>query len=262
MTKLSVNVNKLATLRNSRGKNLPDVLALSEKILGFGVHGLTVHPRPDGRHIRPADVAVLSQLVRDWNLNHPEKMEFNVEGYPSRDYLDLINTHRPHQATLVPDPPEALTSNAGWDLVKEREFLKDVVNRLRETGTRVSLFVDPFTFSADQENALIEIKPDRIELYTEKYADHFHTPERDSVTQVYQDVARRAKNHGIGVNAGHDLNQENLRFLVERIPWLEEVSIGHALICEALEAGLERTVKSYLKLLKEETNEHSHVKRA
>lgn len=246
MTKLSVNVNKLATLRNSRGKNLPDVVHFAEKILGCGAHGLTVHPRPDGRHIRKCDVEALSALVHSWNRSHPG-VEFNIEGYPSEDFLQLIARVQPDQCTLVPDSPEALTSNAGWDFKKDEKLLKTVLDRLHGR-TRVSLFADPKTLDAAQSEALQRLKPNRIELYTEAYADHFATPERSSVTARYRKAAEIARGHGIGVNAGHDLNQQNLGYLIERIPWIDEVSIGHALICEALEQGMENTIHSYLKI--------------
>lgn len=255
MTRLSVNVNKLATLRNSREKNNPDVAALSRKILTYGAHGLTVHPRPDGRHIRRGDVASLHELVREWNKTAPRPVEYNIEGYPSPDYMALLREFTPHQATLVPDPPEALTSNAGWNVSGEAHFLKPIIHELKSLGIRVSLFVDPFEFSEAHLKALIQVGADRIELYTEKYADAYSTPERAAVTARYAEVARQADTHGLGVNAGHDLNQENLCFLLENAPPIEEVSIGHALICESLEQGLETTVKNYLRLV---AHDHSH----
>lgn len=249
MTQLSVNVNKLATLRNSRGKNTPDVEAFARKILLYGAHGLTVHPRPDGRHIRVHDVEAIGALVREWNQKN-RQVEFNIEGYPSEDFLRLIETHRPHQATLVPDPPEALTSNAGWDLVAAKPLLNEVLPRLRAFGTRVSLFVEPSKFDALQEQALRELKPERIELYTEAFADAFTTSERDQVTAEYARVASRAEALGIGVNAGHDLSQLNLAYLLQRVPQIAEVSIGHALMCEALEQGMETTITNYLRIVK------------
>ncbi|MBX3023050.1 MAG: pyridoxine 5'-phosphate synthase [Bdellovibrionales bacterium] len=248
MTRLSVNVNKLATLRNSREKNLPDVTRMARQILAYGAHGITVHPRPDGRHIRHADVFSLAEMIAGWNSSQPP-VEFNIEGYPAPEFLQLLTEIRPNQATLVPDPPEALTSNAGWDLVRSEALLRDVLLRVQTSGARVSLFIDPFRFDDAQGAALKRLKPERIELYTEKFSDSFHTPQRDSVTAEYARVAQFADNLGIGVNAGHDLNQENLRYLVEKISLLDEVSIGHALICEALEQGLETTVRNYLRLL-------------
>lgn len=257
MTRLSVNVNKLATLRNSRGKNLPDVEALAEKILGFGAHGITVHPRPDGRHIRNADVRTLGKLLRSRPPSPRGKVEFNVEGYPADDFLDLIEEVRPNQVTLVPDPPEALTSNAGWSLSGNKDFLTRVQKRLRATGARISLFLDPFMFTDAEALALAEIAPDRIELYTERFADDFSTDQRERTTSLYARAARIVHGLGIGVNAGHDLNQKNLGYLIESIPIVTEVSIGHALICEALEQGLETTVKNYLKILADAENPRS-----
>lgn len=250
MTRLSVNVNKLATLRNSRGKNTPDVARMAKRILEWGARGITVHPRPDGRHIRVDDVRVLGRLVHDWKRQHDAEVEFNIEGYPSPDYIELIREMRPDQATLVPDPPEALTSNAGWDLLAQESLLTSVLKDLRhEANTRVSLFVDPAGFDDNQAAALSRLRPDRIELYTERFSDHFQSPDRDRVTEEYRRVSEIARNLGIGVNAGHDLNQDNLAFLVRRIPWIDEVSIGHALVCEALVDGFEKTVKNYLRIL-------------
>lgn len=259
MCRLSVNVNKLATLRNSRGKNNPDVAALSRRILGYGVRGLTVHPRPDGRHIRLSDVEQLHGLVAEWTAAG-DPVEFNIEGYPSADFMGLMKRFKPEQATLVPDPPEALTSNAGWDLANREPFLTDTVRDLQASHIRVSLFVDPFEFDAKQAQALAAIRPDRIELYTERFADSFGTGEQAAVTARYRDVALQARQMGIEVNAGHDLNQQNLSYLCEQIPFIKEVSIGHALICEALEQGLQTTIGNYLKILA--PYESSHAQRA
>lgn len=253
MTQLSVNVNKLATLRNSRGKNRPNVSEFALKILELGVAGLTVHPRPDGRHIRPNDVADLHALSRRWKAERDAKVEFNIEGFPSNDYLKLLERFPPDQATLVPDPPEALTSNAGWDLERHEEFLTGVTRDIQKTGARVSLFVDPFRFTPEQERALARIQPDRIELYTERYAEAFETAERTLVTEEYKAAATSARALGLGVNAGHDLSQENLLYLIQQIPWIEEVSIGHALFCEALEQGLATTIRRYLQILQQST---------
>ena len=262
MSRLSVNVNKLATLRNSRGKNIPDVAVLSRKILEYGAHGLTVHPRPDGRHIRRHDVADLHALVKSWNRLATEPVEFNIEGYPSEDFLELLKQFPPHQATLVPDPPEALTSNAGWNLAGNVHLLKPIVARIKGMGIRVSLFVDPFEFDPAQKRALQEVGADRIELYTEKYADAFPTSERNAVTATYKNAARAAGEIGCGVNAGHDLNQANLVHLLTAVPEIEEVSIGHALISEALEQGLETTVKNYLQLMAGTRRDDSHASRS
>jgi pyridoxine 5-phosphate synthase len=250
MTHLSVNVNKLATLRNSRGKNLPDVTLMAERILGYGAHGITVHPRPDERHIRTVDVFSLHGLMTTWNRTASAHAEFNIEGYPSVDFLEMIASVRPDQCTLVPDPPEALTSNAGWHLAGRETELSTVLKKLREIGVRSSVFVDPKDMSPANLSALGRLKPDRIELYTEAFADAFATSEQNQVLLSYVEAAERARELGIGVNAGHDLNQRNLQTLVKAIPWINEVSIGHALICEALEQGMETTISNYLRLLK------------
>jgi pyridoxine 5-phosphate synthase len=241
MTHLSVNVNKIATLRNSRGKNTPDVVRSSLDLIAFGAEGITVHPRPDERHIRRQDVLDLAQAVT---------VEFNIEGYPSEDYLELVEKVRPAQATLVPDPPEALTSNAGWDIVKNREFLQLVLSRLKRAQVRTSLFIDPFTLNDHALETLKEIHPDRIELYTEAYADAYPTSRRDEVTAVYKKAADNAIRLGIGINAGHDLNLHNLKHLALSIPQLDEVSIGHALISDSLYFGFEKTIEKYLACLK------------
>lgn len=252
MTKLSVNVNKLATLRNSREKNNPNLEWWGRKILEWQAHGLTVHPRPDGRHIRTADVLVLSKLVHAWTGS--PKPEFNVEGYPSDEYFDLVKQSKPHQCTLVPDPPEALTSNAGWDFAANEKFLIDVTKRLHDRGTRVSLFLEPKTFDSRQAEALSKIGCDRVELYTEDYADAFIDGKLASILPVYKKAATVATELGLGINAGHDLNQQNLGALIDAIPRLAEVSIGHALICEALEQGFETTIRNYLKILADHAN--------
>lgn len=249
MTKLSVNVNKLATLRNARGKNTPDVAAASREILVWGAHGITVHPRPDGRHIRTEDVTVLGAVVREHNSTFNTKREFNIEGYPSSDYLAMVIEHRPDQATLVPDPPEALTSSAGWAVAANEKLLSQVVNELKKAQVRVSIFIEPETFTAADYEALNRVRPDRVELYTEAFADRFGTAEQAQVLALYAGVAARVQEMGIGLNAGHDLNQENLAALVGAIPAIAEVSIGHALVCESLYDGLETTVKNYLRIL-------------
>lgn len=248
MTHLSVNVNKLATLRNARGKNTPDVTVLARKILTYGAHGITIHPRPDGRHIRTHDVRDLRQMINEWNAKNP-RVEYNIEGYPSDDFIELLLDTDPDQATLVPDPPNAVTSNAGWDLVANFKFLEGVLARLHKERIRVSLFVEPATFNEEQERALAALRPNRIELYTEAYADAWATEQRLVVTREYTRVAKVAQQYGIEVNAGHDLTQSNLEFLLREVPHIKEVSIGHALICEALEQGLETTVKNYLAIV-------------
>ena len=240
-TRLSVNVNKLATIRNSRGKNNPDVLATSLDIVKFGAEGITVHPRPDERHIRRSDVYALRPKL---------DVEFNIEGYPSDDFLDMVTEVEADQCTLVPDPPNVLTSNAGWKVVENKLLLKHAVEKLHSAGVRVSIFVDPRTVTEDDFKVMKELGVDRIELYTEEYAESYPTSRRDEVTAVYKKTAEMARAHGIGINAGHDLNTENLKHLVQAIPFIDEVSIGHALICDALYWGLEATIKKYLDCLK------------
>lgn len=244
-TKLSVNVNKLATLRNSRGKNNPDVVATTLKIIEYGAEGITVHPRPDERHIRQSDVFAISQAMRD---KHPS-LEFNIEGYPSPNFLALLDSIRPHQATLVPDPPDALTSNAGWKLEPNEKFLKEIVTKIKNLNIRVSLFMDPEDYSSQTIEVLKTIGAHRIELYTEAYADAYPTPQRKEVTKKYLHLAKACFDEGIGINAGHDLDLKNLKYLVESIPYISEVSIGHALICDSLEMGLKPTIQAYLDCL-------------
>lgn len=232
MTKLSVNVNKVATLRNARGGNIPNVCQVAIDCERFGADGITVHPRPDERHIRYADV---------WELKSVLKTEFNIEGYPSEKLLNLVKSVKPHQVTLVPDAPEAITSNAGWDTVKNFDFLKDIVAELQEEGIRVSIFVD--TNLKNIEYASLT-GTDRVELYTEPYAKEYST-NREKAIAPFIEAAQLAKKLGLGLNAGHDLNLQNLRYLHENIPWLDEVSIGHALISDALYFGLQETIKQY-----------------
>jgi pyridoxine 5-phosphate synthase len=246
MTALSVNVNKLATLRNSREKNRPDVKEMARDILRFGAQGITVHPRPDGRHIRTNDVFELRELLNSWE----GKAEYNIEGFPSPDYLRMVQEALPDQVTLVPDPPEALTSNAGWDLAKNQAQLKGIVTDLKSMGLRVSLFIDPFQWNSRQMEALCAVSPQRVELYTEKFAEDFPTEQRSATTKIYKAVAQEIQTQGIDINAGHDLNLENLGFLLANIPQIKEVSIGHALICEALYLGMETTIHRYLEILK------------
>jgi pyridoxine 5-phosphate synthase len=251
MTKLSVNVNKLATLRNARGKNNPDVLQWSMAIERMGVHGITVHPRPDERHIRFADVHEIAKQVRG---------EFNIEGYPDDAWLKLVEAIVPDQATLVPDPPDAITSNAGFNVQKDSEILETAVNRIgslkksrtagESSGTRISVFIDPTEFTQRDADLLSEMRVQRIELYTEAFAESFDKLNGPEVTAMYRRAAEFAKNAGLGVNAGHDLTAENLPALIHAIPWIDEVSIGHALICDALKFGMEKTIQMYLEALK------------
>lgn len=241
MTLLSVNVNKLATLRNSRGGDTPNVVEKALEIVGYGAQGITVHPRPDGRHIRKQDVYDLSKRL---------SVEFNIEGYPSEDFISLINEVRPAQCTLVPDPPEVLTSNAGWKIIENKDLLTNVVKRLKESGCRVSLFFDPYDFTDNElEVARNEVGADRIELYTEMYAKAFGNKAESEVLEVYAEAAKEASRVGLGINAGHDLNLFNLKKFVTEVPHVAEVSIGHALICDALDYGMKDTIKKYLDCL-------------
>lgn len=237
MTKLSVNINKIAVIRNSRGGNMPDVLLAARRIEGFGAEGITVHPRPDGRHIRYDDVRELKKLVTT---------ELNIEGNPIDSFTDLVLEVVPAQVTLVPDAANAITSNAGWDTIANREFLIEKIAQFKAKGIRVSVFVDPVP---EMVRGAKECGADRVELYTEAYAAGYHA-DREKAIAPYVAAAEEAKRCGLGLNAGHDLNLDNLAYFVERIPWTDEVSIGHALISDALYLGLESTVGSYLEQLK------------
>lgn len=239
MTKLSVNINKIATLRNARGGNNPDVLRTAVDCELFGADGITVHPRPDERHIRYADVKALRPLIRT---------EMNIEGNPIDRYIDLVLGVRPTQVTLVPDGDEQLTSNHGWDTIANRTFLTDVVGRFNEAGIRTSIFVD--ADAAMVEGAKV-CGAARVELYTEPYAAGYAAG-RDEAIKPFVEAAVAAREAGLGLNAGHDLSLENLRYYHECIPWTDEVSIGHALICDALYLGLEETIKRYKQCLVEE----------
>ncbi|MBA2709941.1 MAG: pyridoxine 5'-phosphate synthase [Tatlockia sp.] len=241
MARLSVNVNKLATIRNSRGKNNPDVLKTSLEIIAYGAEGITVHPRPDGRHIRKEDVYELSKSI---------DVEFNIEGYPDQNFLDLVKVIKPAQCTLVPDPPHVLTSNAGWQVEKNLKFLQETIRSLHESNIRTSLFIDPFRLSTGDLESLGLTKTDRVELYTEAYADSFGTEKSDAILQVYKDKAAAINALGIELNAGHDLNLDNLAPFIDAIPTIKEVSIGHALICDALHFGMRETISRYLACLK------------
>ena len=228
MTNLSVNINKIATLRNARGENVPDLLKVAADCEAFGADGITVHPRPDERHIRRDDVYRLRPLV---------KTEFNIEGYPSPEFMELVMRVKPEQVTLVPDAPDALTSSAGWNVGQHMEFLTSIVDRLREGGIRSSIFV-----GTDIENVQLAARTgaDRIELYTKPYADLY--PENpEAAVAPFVEAAHAAFSAGLGVNAGHDLSLVNLAYFHRNIPRLSEVSIGHALICDALYLGLEKT---------------------
>lgn len=237
MTKLSVNINKIATLRNARGGTIPDILKAAVDCESFGAQGITVHPRPDERHIRYSDVLQLRPLITT---------EFNIEGNPERKFMDLVIKVKPHQVTLVPDSNEALTSNAGWDTTSHYSFLTEIIDELRNNGIRSSIFVG--TNPIDIQHAA-KIGADRIELYTEPYASGY-SANREAAIKPFIEAAKLAKKLGLGVNAGHDLNLENLAFFHENIPWVEEVSIGHALIADALYLGLKKTIESYRNCLK------------
>lgn len=237
MTKLSVNINKIATLRNARGGNVPDLLKVARDVQHFGGQGITIHPRPDERHIRYQDARDLKDVVYT---------EYNIEGNPERGFLDLVLEVKPDQVTLVPDAPDAITSNAGWDTVKHRDFLREIVSEFRRNSIRVSIFVNPILAMVEGAAAT---GTDRIELYTEGFARQFSLGNRDGVLP-YTESAILAQRLGLGLNAGHDLSLDNLKFFKDNTPGLLEVSIGHALISEALYLGLDNTVNLYLQRLR------------
>ena len=238
MTRLSVNINKVATLRNARGGNVPNVLQVAMDCERFGADGITVHPRPDERHIRYSDVRELRPLITT---------EFNIEGYPCDSFMNLVLEVRPDQVTLVPDPPGVLTSSAGWDTVENLDFLRSIVSQLKEKGIRVSIFVaaDPIMV----EHAAMA-GADRVELYTEPYASTY-SQNREEAIRPFIAAAQKAKEMGLGLNAGHDLSLENLAYLCQEIPTIDEVSIGHALIADALYLGLEETIRRYHSLVQQ-----------
>ncbi len=237
MTQLSVNINKVATLRNARGENMPDVQRFATECELLGANGITVHPRPDERHIRHSDVFLLRPLV---------KTEFNIEGYPSPEFMDLVLKVKPEQVTLVPDSPEDLTSHEGWDVKANMEFLTGIVDTLREAGIRTSIFVGTDT---DNIKAAAATGTDRIELYTKPYVDNYERNPEEAVAP-FVEASRAAHRAGLGVNAGHDLNLENLEFFHKSLPYLNEVSIGHSLISDALYLGLAETIRRYKECLK------------
>ena len=236
MTRLSVNINKIATLRNARGGNLPDVIKTAIDCEEFGAEGITVHPRPDERHIRYEDVKKINSVV---------KTEFNIEGNPIKSFIDLVLSVKPTQVTLVPDAPDAITSNAGWDTIKNESFLKEIIKEFRNNGIRTSIFIE--TKPEMIENAA-KTGADRIELYTESYADQFSEVKENAI-KPFIEAAKIAVSVGLGINAGHDLNLKNLRYFHQNIEGLLEVSIGHALICDAIYLGLENTIQLYLRQL-------------
>ncbi len=237
MTRLSVNINKIATLRNSRGGSVPNVVEAAINCQKFGAEGITVHPRPDERHIRRQDV---------YDIKPHIYTELNIEGYPSEDFLKLVVDVKANQATLVPDKPGQLTSDHGWDTLKDADFLRDVIKELKQHGIRTSIFVDPDTKMVEGAK---EVGADRIELYTEPYASMYVIDPEKAVAPFVQ-AAKVAKSLGLGINAGHDLSLKNLKYLVDMIPYIDEVSIGHALIADALYMGLHQTIREYLECLK------------
>lgn len=237
MTKLSVNINKVATLRNARGGNNPDVVRVALDCEKFGAQGITVHPRPDERHIRHQDV---------FDLRPKLSTEFNIEGYPSDDFCSLVLKAKPDQVTLVPDAPDQLTSNHGWDTIKHETFLRDVVGRFKAAGIRVSIFIAAQPVLADYAK---KVGADRVELYTEPYAANYAANREEAIAPFVQ-TAIHCREIGLGLNAGHDLSLQNLAYFHQQIPWVDEVSIGHALICDALYLGLRETISEYLACLK------------
>jgi pyridoxine 5-phosphate synthase len=237
MTKLSVNINKIATIRNARGGNNPNVIQVALDCESFGADGITVHPRPDERHIRYNDVINLKPVL---------KTEFNIEGYPQQSFIDLVNSVRPTQVTLVPDAPDQITSNSGWNTKEHFDFLTEIVTEFNQHGIRTSIFVDADTKMVEYA---AKIGADRVELYTEPYASGY---EKNPVQAIapFIEAAKAARHCGLGLNAGHDLSLVNLAYMKKQIPWIDEVSIGHALICDALYLGLKTTIQKYLECLK------------
>jgi pyridoxine 5-phosphate synthase len=238
MTRLSVNINKIATLRNSRGGNNPNLVQVAKDCEAFGAEGITVHPRPDERHIRYKDVYDLKQNITT---------EFNIEGNPKEEkFVELVLANQPAQVTLVPDALNQLTSDHGWDTIKKQAYLKEIITRFKKAGIRVSIFVDP---NEAMVEAAATTGTDRIELYTESYAKAFEAGKKEDIIEAYRKAAEKAKQLGLGINAGHDLDRHNLPFLVQQIPFIDEVSIGHALISDALYLGLENTIQLYKRAL-------------
>ena len=237
MTRLSVNINKIATIRNARGGNMPDVLKAAVDCERFGAEGITVHPRPDERHIRYEDVRQLKPLVTT---------EFNIEGNPIPSFIDLVTEVLPAQVTLVPDAEDAITSNAGWNTVKHKDFLTEICAEFKKKGIRTSIFIDPDPKMAE---AAALCGCDRVELYTEPYASAYSV-DREAAIRAFVSTAEAVRECGLGLNAGHDLSLENLEYFIRNIPWTDEVSIGHAIICDALYMGLEKTIQAYLSKLK------------
>ncbi len=238
MTALSVNVNKFALIRNARGADLPNLYDISKKCIEFGADGITVHPRPDERHAKFSDLEILKNLTSEFG-----NIEFNIEGYPSNDFIQKVITVMPDQVTLVPDPPDALTSSFGWDCEKNKDFLKEVIKKFKNNNIRVSIFINP---SIDTLNNLDIIKPDRVELYTYDYAKNYYE-DKTLAIEPYIEVTKFLEKEfpNIELNAGHDLNLDNLDFMLKNIPRIKEVSIGHALVCDAIDYGLKETISQY-----------------
>ena len=242
-TKLSVNINKVALLRNARGRDYPSVEDFAVRCLDFGAHGITLHPRPDQRHARYSDVDTMRRVTLSRGV------ELNIEGNPITEFMELVLRSKPDQCTLVPDAPDQVTSDHGWDLKKNGKTLAPILEQLRTAGIRSSLFID--ADNLENISCAMDVGADRIELYTEAYAEAYATNEEAHVIEIYRSAAEHAASIGLAVNAGHDLNLDNLTRLFKHVPLIEEVSIGHALIIEALEFGLQKTLKSYLKILEQ-----------
>ncbi len=245
MTKLSININKFALVRNARGSDNPNLIEISKKCIDYGAHGITVHPRPDERHIKLSDLEPLNAFIQK---NFDKNIEFNIEGYPSENFCKIVKNIKPNQVTLVPDPPEALTSSFGWDCSKNKEFLQNVVKNFQDNNIRVSLFINP---SIQTLENLSDILPDRVELYTFEYAKNFNI-NTEMAIKNYLHVTNFLKQlcPSIELNAGHDLNLQNLNYILKNIPSIKEVSIGHALVCDTFEYGLKETIKKYLSVIK------------
>ncbi len=268
MVKLSVNVNKIATLRNSRGEDYPQLLLFVKDLIQRGVLGITVHPRPDGRHILYKDVKEIGEYICQYSS---KSIELNVEGYPSQDFLNLLQTVLPHQCTLVPDSPETLTSNQGWNLQKNQRNLEKILKFLKTYSIRSSLFIDPLLFNEEDLEVLGKLSPHRVEFYTGAWAKYYDeknlnnhnmkNQKKNEVEQfknlpsnildIYRILSEKISKMGIGINAGHDLNQQNLKPLLKAVPLIQEVSIGHAFVCESIYEGLEQTLNKYFNILKE-----------
>ena len=241
MTLLSVNINKFALIRNARGTNYPNLIDICNKCIEYGAKGITVHPRSDERHVKYSDLSLLSQTIQ----KKEKKIEFNIEGYPSEKFCKIVNEIKPDQVTLVPDPPNALTSSFGWNCSENKQLLSDVVSSFRSNNIRVSLFVNA---SKETLENLSDIKADRVELYTFDYAINYNTSPQNSILPYLEVVKFLKTMTGISVNAGHDLNLNNLEYLLKNIPVIQEVSIGHALVCDSFEYGLQKTIEKYLSI--------------